>query len=278
MEKEHAETINADTLTEGFSRIPHALFNALLVIDLTSRERRVLELILRLTYNCLGQRWARFNLSDFQVVGIRKSHARAVIDGLLKRQLILQYDHTKAYRINEECLATEVTKSGTFQLNKLTELIGRQLQRKTYQNGNQEVPEIVTSGLPNKELTGSQTGNSGRFPKRELLTLNNDRIPESIDTVKIIKNSDRNTIAFENPKTFISSNAEEQAALDAWKELESFNPYAFNTTYLKAARRGLPAHLFYQFVSEIKQSNAEKPGAVFNKKVADYFESHKKQL
>lgn len=97
--------------------------------------------------------------------------------------------------------------------------------------------------------------------------MNNDRIPESIDTVKIIKNSDRNTIAFENPKTFISSNAEEQAALDAWKELESFNPYAFNTTYLKAARRGLPAHLFYQFVSEIKQSNAEKPGAVFNKKL-----------
>jgi hypothetical protein len=116
------------------------------------------------------------------------------------------------------------------------------------------------------------------LPKRELLALKNDQLPESIDKVKISKNSDRNTIAFENPKTFIPSNAEEQAALDAWKELEPFNPFAFGTTYLRAVRKRLPAHLFYQFVSEIKQSHAENPGAVFNKKVADYFESHKKQL
>ena len=81
MEIECVENINTDNLTEGFSRIPHSLFNVLLLLELTSRERRVMELILRLTYGCLGQRWAKFNLSDLQVVGIGKNHAREVISG-----------------------------------------------------------------------------------------------------------------------------------------------------------------------------------------------------
>ena len=55
-------------------------------------------------------------------------------------------------------------------------------------------------------------------------------------------------------------------------KLEPNNKRAFYTTYLRAAKMGLPADCFYSFVSEIKQSNCDKPGAVFNTKVKDYFD------
>jgi hypothetical protein len=76
-----------------------------------------------------------------------------------------------------------------------------------------------------------------------------------------------------NPKTFKPSSDGELAALEAWKKLEPENPVAFKITYLHALSNGLPSSIFYLFTSEIRQDNTIKnPGAVFNKKVKDYFE------
>jgi hypothetical protein len=76
-----------------------------------------------------------------------------------------------------------------------------------------------------------------------------------------------------NPKTFEPSSEGEVAALEAWKKLEPENPAAFKTTYLHAFGIGLPSSIFYLFTSEIRQDKSVKnPGAVFNKKVKDYFE------
>ena len=86
------------------------------------------------------------------------------------------------------------------------------------------------------------------------------------------KNSYKNIAGVINPKTFEPKSEGELAAKEAWDKLEPYNPLAFNSTYLKALQRGLPTNLFYQFVSEIKQDpSIENKGAVFNKKVADYF-------
>lgn len=76
-----------------------------------------------------------------------------------------------------------------------------------------------------------------------------------------------------NPKTFQANTEGEVAALEAWNQLEHFNPMAFQVTYLTALHKGLPPDKFYQFVSEIKQDpTIEKPGAVFNSKVQAYLE------
>lgn len=80
-----------------------------------------------------------------------------------------------------------------------------------------------------------------------------------------------------NLKHFKPSTAGETAALVAYVALEPNNPPAFTTTYHHAYRRGLPVNLFYQFTSEIKQdSTIRNKGAIFNKKVAHYFEARKK--
>ena len=73
-----------------------------------------------------------------------------------------------------------------------------------------------------------------------------------------------------DPRTYMIKSAAEAAAKDAWIKLEPGNDKAFFTTYLKAVRSGLPSPYFYQFVSEIKQSNTNNPGAVFNTKVKEY--------
>jgi len=76
-------------------------------------------------------------------------------------------------------------------------------------------------------------------------------------------------------KDFKPTTEGEVAAFEAWKKLEPSAPWSLGGTYLHAHRRGLPANLFYQFVSEIQQdSSVKKPGAVFNKKVEEYLEQH----
>ena len=77
---------------------------------------------------------------------------------------------------------------------------------------------------------------------------------------------------FNDPNDFLPDSEGEVAAKEAWGKLEPNNRTSFYSTYLKAHQRGLPSSLFYQFVSEIKQdSTIKNPGAVFNKKVEDYF-------
>ena len=79
-----------------------------------------------------------------------------------------------------------------------------------------------------------------------------------------------------SPKSFIPSSDGELVAFEAWKRLEPNNSYALTTTYLKALEKGLPTNLFGQFASEIEQDKAViKSGAVFNKKVDDYFAQKK---
>lgn len=80
-----------------------------------------------------------------------------------------------------------------------------------------------------------------------------------------------------DPKGFLPDSEVESAAKEAWEELEPNNPGAFYSTYFKAHKRGLPSSLFYQFVSEIKQdSTIKNPGAIFNKKVEDYFANQRR--
>lgn len=76
----------------------------------------------------------------------------------------------------------------------------------------------------------------------------------------------------EDPNQYRLKSGSEYGAKIAWQKLEPNNPRAFYTTYLSAANKGLPPGLFWQFASEIKQSNAINPGAVFNSKVKSYFE------
>ncbi len=81
------------------------------------------------------------------------------------------------------------------------------------------------------------------------------------------------------PKNFVPSTEGQAAAQRACVALEPFNSQAMRTTYLSALDKGLPLHLFDQFVSEILQDHTVKnKGAVFNKKVTEYFDKQREDV
>lgn len=74
-----------------------------------------------------------------------------------------------------------------------------------------------------------------------------------------------------DPYDFQPTSAEETAAIEIWNKIEPNNKRAFTTTYLWAARQGLPADLFYSFYSEIRDSKTVRnQGAVFRTKALEY--------
>lgn len=123
---------------------------------------------------------------------------------------------------------------------------------------------ITTKRLPNDNQMTAQSNISESNPIEVNKSEGNGN-----DTRPIADKSSFNRIV--NPKDFEPTSAGEVAAKEVWADLEPQNPAAFRS-YLKAYQRGLPVEVFYQFRSEIKQdSTIRNAGAVFNKKVDNYF-------
>ena len=272
------EQVN-DNFSKGHTQIPHWLFHCLLLLDLTKRDLKVVLLLIRLTYGC-QKKWIKLRQCDLKTIGINENHAKEVLLRLLEEKIIVLNEKIDVYAINEE-----LPKLGSLSYDSLRTLVAKQLG--SSQKRNYKVPQIGSNSFPQKEEYTSQNGKITPFPNRELSISYNKGFTTPKDILKINKYSDKDIVADNNssnnykvlnPKDFIPNNEGDAAAYEAWNQLEHNNPLAFTTTYYAAYKKGLPPGLFYQFTSEIKQSHSEKPGAVFNRKVADYFESHKKQL
>lgn len=79
-----------------------------------------------------------------------------------------------------------------------------------------------------------------------------------------------------DPSEFLVIDERGESMVCAWEELEPTNKLAFWSTYVRAYLKKLPVSKFREFVSEIKQDPSIKnPGAVFNKKVDEYFKSER---
>ena len=132
------------------------------------------------------------------------------------------------------------------------------------ESGDTTVPNVFQDGTRLAPQSNISELNSIEVNKSEEVADN-----DLFDTVR--KKSPR--IMF--PKDFEPRNELELAALEAWRELEPNNQFAFMPTYLGAIKKGLPATIFYQFASEIKQdATIREKGKVFNAKVKEYLEKH----
>lgn len=90
------------------------------------------------------------------------------------------------------------------------------------------------------------------------------------------KNSSKTIENILNPHDYQIKSDGQLAAYEIWKEFEANNPRAFYTTYLNSYMKGVPANKIREFASEMRQDKTiETPGAVFNKKVQDYFKGQK---
>lgn len=166
------------------------------------------------------------------------------------------------WQLNDE-LFIEFIKWNAHQSIRKDRFIPSDLPSNNDKNDNQLTTSIQPSDIPKTPQYNIDESNPKEFNKSEY----KDNLTKPIADEK-----PSNRYEIINPKIYEPQSEGEVAAKEAWDKLEPYNLLAFQTTYLKALRRGLPPTLFYQFTSEIKQDTTiEKKGAVFNKKVDDYF-------
>ncbi|HET9098130.1 MAG TPA: replication protein [Candidatus Saccharimonadales bacterium] len=246
---------------EGFTMIPHSVSEWLLTADLSKREQKVAWLVARLQYGCPKYVGAQFKQADLVSVGIRPSHAKAVIQGLLDKQ-ILTYNWTfKWYELNV----------GVRRGNEAVYRLRRLVRRNSYRNGNNSTTISVTSLLPKKEAKTYQHGNSEKLPEQEL---NRDSKRESgepkdseikVKTVKRIKVSGQ----FVDPATFSPSGEKEGVAFETWQMLEPADHKRLGF-YLNLVNTNLSVEDFYRIRSEVlKSEDVNSRGKDFNRKAVE---------
>ncbi len=251
-----------------FTKIPNNLLEELLYSNLNASQRRVVDLVIRLTHGC-HREWASIKQADFCACRVTSTHIKSILNSLLESDVIIRNDSNKnKYKVNEK-IRYRFNETDNKRFSKL---LSKNLKPKSYQVGNTTVNNSEDSILPIEEDITSQRWNKGQLPIREVLDSKNTGFSVLKETINKIKKSDKDNIDQNN--TFLKinpSNENEQIALEGCIKLEPNNPRAYSTTYLYSLNKGLPKSIFYQYVSEINQSNAKNKGAVFNKKVSDYF-------
>lgn len=272
-----------DNFGRGHTQVPHKIGNLLPLLGLNGRAYRVVSLIIRLTYGC-QRRWAKLKYADLQVVGIAAPHAHAVIDSLISKSIITQNGTTKEYRLNEEYLSSEVTKTVSPELEKLRSLVGRQLKKQSYQSSNQDVAKSVTEALPKEENLGYQSSNDKGLLDREVTASNNSgfvslkdnlnkKINKSIDKEFIGNTSSREGSEYKqkvNPYAFFPMDERAVEAKNAWLQLEPDKMESFDF-YLWAVEQDLPASKFREFTQDIKADRKiRNKGAAFVTRVKEY--------
>lgn len=189
-----------EELEKGFLKTPHELLQALLVVSLTGRQLKACLLIYRLSKGC-QEEWAKVIPADFKAIGIGDSHIKEVLGILSSEAILIQNEKTKELKLNTTRILSFAEKEYPARLEKIRELIHKQLRKKTYQKGNIDIPEMVSENLPKEETTTYQNSNPQPLPKREASASYNKDFSTPKDILKTVINSDRYRIADKNLST-----------------------------------------------------------------------------
>ena len=174
----------ANPQPDKFTRISNELFEAMMQTDFSKRQRSILDLIIRASYGC-GKKFAFLKSSDFEVVGVYKSHIKKELDYLIKTKVIFKdgerislnkdydqwrvsltkiSDQDKLSEILRKNLSGEVTKTVTNVTKTVTENDQPEEDEVTktvtgsYQNSNSEVTKTVTETPPSSPLESGPEG------------------------------------------------------------------------------------------------------------------------
>jgi phage replication O-like protein O len=197
METKNGTTKEGEKSQKGFLKIPNDLLQALLVINLTGREFKVCFLIYRLSQGCQKE-WAKVIPANFKSIGIGDSHIKGVLDVLSSKVILIQNEKTKEFKLNTSTILCLSEGKYPDRLEKIGDLIHKQLQKKIHQKGNTDIPEMVSKVLPKREVTTYQKSSPQSLPKREVLASGSKGFSTPKDILKRSIYSDRHEIADKN--------------------------------------------------------------------------------
>jgi DnaD/phage-associated family protein len=134
--------------TDAHLRIAHSISEAIMMRDFSKRQRKILDLILRLSYGC-GKKTAIIpNQRDFEIVGIREGHIKRELDWLIESKVITRTNDQ--YQFNKDFDSWQVSRVKPYQPLKLTKLV--RLNLPPYQNSKPKLTKIVSPTLPKQEV------------------------------------------------------------------------------------------------------------------------------
>ncbi len=139
-------------ITDAHLRVAHSINEAIMLRDFTKRQRKILDLILRLSWGC-GKKTALVpKQRDFEVIGIRETHISTELTWLATSKVISI--NGCEYAFNKDFDQWQVSRVKPFQPEKLAELVSFNLNH-THQNGkvfSKELTEMVSDNLPKEEV------------------------------------------------------------------------------------------------------------------------------
>jgi len=147
--------------TDAHLRVAHSINEAIMMRDFTKRQRKILDLILRLSWGCGKKEACIPYQKDFMIVGIAESHISTELKWLQVSKIIIVEGQT--YSFNKDFCQWQISRVRPFQPDRLTELVSLNLNN-TYRIGKSLKDELPKTG-------------SGDFPKQEVGTSQNSKLP-----------------------------------------------------------------------------------------------------
>jgi len=137
--------------TDAHLRIAHSISEQLMVSHFTEQQRRILDLILRLSWGC-GKREACIpHQSDFEVVGVGRTHIKNHLDWLEEAKVIIREGNN--YSFNKDFDQWRCSRALLYSPERMAELVKNNLNG-SYGKRNTEIDGItenVTDALRNTE-------------------------------------------------------------------------------------------------------------------------------
>lgn len=156
--------------TDAHIRIAHSITEAIMVRDFSKRQRKILDLILRLSWGC-GKKYAYIPLQrDFMVVGVHDVDIKKELDWLEVSNVIIREE--AIYSFNKDFEQWEVSRVKPWNPKKLSELLSLNL------NGKKPLSETLSTNLVKHEAKTK---------------LNTKLVTPTVDTSKEILKKDINT-------------------------------------------------------------------------------------
>ena len=138
--------------TDAHIRIAHSITEQIMISDFSKRQRKILDLLLRLSWGC-GKKAAIIpRQKDFEITGIAEGHIKQELVCLVNRKVI--FIDGNQYFFNKDFDKWRVSISVKYTPEKLTELVRINLNG-TYQNSKSSEKKLT-------ELVSEETYQKGK--------------------------------------------------------------------------------------------------------------------
>jgi len=144
--------------TDAHLRVAHSINEAIMLRDFTKRQRKILDLILRLSWGC-NKKYALIpRQRDFETVGVGEGHIKVELMWLVQSHIIAINEDK--YSFNKDFDQWQVSRVRPFEPEKLTELVSLNLNSQ-----HPELTKTVSKNLPKQE---DSTYQNSKFPTPDL--------------------------------------------------------------------------------------------------------------